>query len=174
MTRKRQYRRRRRRDPNFVAIPFHVDLALGTLNSGIAITAGALATAVEEDLYVVSTDVLTSYTGHTALEGPFEIFLAHGDLTTTEMEQALTAEVNRPDDIIQMERARRPVRRYGIFSGRETEADLNHGMVIRRKVLFGLGNDKNLRFGALNRDTTNFTTGTIVSFSGTIYGRWQR
>ncbi len=164
--------KRRRKSRNFVAIPFDQQLALATLNDNIVLSASTIG-VLTEDLFVISVDATWSLRGHTATEGPIEVGFAHGDLTDTEIAEALDASVLDPSDIIAGERARRPVRRSGKFSGLSTEEVLANGEQIRTKCKFTIGSGKNFDLWASNRSGANLTTGTIVEVQGTIYGRWR-
>lgn len=169
---KRRKGRSRRR--NFVAIPFASSITVGALNDNVAVL-GPLTTAnFGEDIYILSVDATWSMRGHTAAEGNFEIGFSHGDLTVGEVEEALSAEVINPDDIIAKERARRPVRRAGRFLGVVATEVLFDGALRRTKCKFSIGDGFVLNAWAVNRSGAQFTTGTIVDISGTIYGRWQR
>ena len=94
---------RRKRDKSFVAIPFTAALTLGTLSDDTVITGSPMT--LTDKLYIVSVDMYASGRGHTAGEGPLEVGLAHGDLTSSEIEENLQAEVTNRDSIIERERA---------------------------------------------------------------------
>ena len=166
--------RTRKRTRGFVAIPYILKLTLGALVDLGMVKIAATNNPFGEDIYVISVDVLASMTDHTAAEGPVNIGLAHNDLSTTEIGEALDAELTDPDDIIQKERGRRPVRRVGVFPGSAAQETLNNGNLTRIKVKFSIGNDHSLAFYARNISGGTFTTGTLVFISGTIFGRWQR
>lgn len=171
---RQQARRRRRRDRNFVAIPFSASLTLGALTddnvvSGSPITFG-------EDIFVISCDVNVTTRDGTAGEGPIEVGVAHGDLTNAEIEEALQAELTDPDDIIARERARRPVRRAGQILGTSSVDAanlLNGGQVKRVPCRFSIGDGHTFKLWAAARGG-NLTAGCVAEWSGTIYGRWQR
>ncbi len=107
-------------------------------------------------------------------EGPIEVGVSHGDLVVAEVNEAITAEVIDPDDIIAMERARRPVRRIGTFSGGFVNETLNDGIPIRRALRFSVGNDNMLDIWFKNLGGAALTTGSRMEWHGTLYGRWQR
>ncbi len=164
--------RRRRRSRNFVAIPFDATLALATL-ADATVLEGPVVT-FGEDIYIMSIDCTWAWHTHTTGEGPYNVGWAHGDLTVTEVAEALNAEVTDPDDIIAAERARRPVRRAGAFSGVGTEEVLNNNVPIRTKCKFVVGNDHSISIWVQNRSGGPTTTGTQVIITGVIYGRWIR
>ncbi len=172
---KRNSRRYRSRSKNFVAIPFATRLALGTLADGTVLKGDVLGADLGEDLYVVSIDANISLREHTAGEGPILVGYAHDDLSIAEINEALEAEVTDPDDIIAKERARRPVRRTGMFSGIDTEEVLNHGAALRTKCRWSEGNGAHrIALWARNQSGASLTTGAFVEWFGTVFGRWQR
>ncbi len=166
-------RRGRSRRRNFVAIPFVSSVTLGALADNTAVL-GPLTANFGEDAYIISVDASWTMRGHTAGEGTFEVGFSHGDLSATEVEEALSAEVINPDDIIARERARRPVRRAGRFLGLLADEVLFDGRELRNTIKFSVGNGFALQAFAANRSGGSFTSGTIVDVVGTIYARWQR
>ena len=170
-------RRRRSRRRGFIAIPFSGQLSLGTLATETVVKAQLLGAAPTEDLFVVSVDGVYGLRGMAAGEGPIEIGLNHADLTVTEVKESLEANLLTPDDIIQRERARRPVRRIGMMRGPAVAGEdtvLNGGEVQRTPVRFSVG-EAGLELWAKSRDSVaNLASGGAVEFSGTLYGRWQR
>lgn len=174
MAAKRGRRPRTTRRRNFVAIPFEMELALGTLAkdtllSGVVLTFG-------EDLFCISIDCLWSIEDPTTSEGPVQVGVSHGDLTDSEVLEALDASLTDPDDIIAKERSRRPVRRVGAFPLAVATAEvLNHGVQVRTPLRFSIGDGHSLDVWALNAgQNANLTTGARVRAAGTLYGRWQR
>ncbi len=166
---------RRRRSKNFVAIPFNFQMGLATLADGTVILQAMLASTFGEDIYLVSLDWGASIRDLTAGETPISFGLAHGDLSLTEVAEALDAEVTNPDDIIAKERARRPVRRLGVFGeSLLTGMTVNDGILKRSKILFSVGNGFDLNWWARNQSGGTLTTGAIIEVNGTLYGRWQR
>ncbi len=169
-------RRGRKRGRNFVAIPFSVGVSLLTLGNNTVVKTPALT--LGEDLFLISVDMSAHTRGLTADEGePLECGFAHGDLSITEVEEALQAEVSDPDDIIAKEHARRPVRRAGqmIRHGSDTTAlALAGGATQRVTAKFSVGDGHGIDFWVANRSGAGLTTGAVTNFTGTIYGRWQR
>ncbi len=169
MARKRRSNRRK----NFVALPFNTTVVLDTLANGAVIAADLLA-SLSEDLYVISVDGTWAMLGHTAGEGPIHVGYAHGDLSVTEIGENLTADLSNPDDIIQKERSRRPVRRAGSFPGLSTEEVLNNGVPLRTTIKFTIGDGNSFDIWAQNVSGATLTTGCTVRLDGTVYGRWLR
>ncbi len=165
----RRYTKRRR---GFIAIPFNAFLALSTLGDDTVLTEPMITFG--EDIYIMSVDALWTIKGHTANEGPLQVGFNHGDLNATEVEEALEANLQDPDDIIAKEHARRPVRRAGTFAGNESHESLNHGVQIRTKLKFSVGETFALNAWCQNQAGATLTTGTTINIVGTIFGRWQR
>ncbi len=173
MPKKTYTRRRAKRSRNFVAIPFDQEILLGTL-ADQTVVKSTTTPVLGEDLYIISVDGTWTLKGATATEGAIAVGLAHGDLSVAEILEALTAELTDPDDIIQKERARRPVRKVGAFPVLSSNEALKHGDEIRTKVKFSVGDGHTLDMYAFNKSGATLTTGAAVQCSGVIYGRWQR
>lgn len=169
---KQSQHRRRRKNANFVALPFSSQRALGTLGSEAALVEPFLAT-LTEDLFVISVDVFWQINTFTALQGPILVGIAHGDLSVTEITEALDASPSGPRDIIAMERARRPVRRAGQFNNQLAGDRLNDGKAVRTRCKFLVPDGVPLNMYAVNRGSAALSvTDPIVEFNGTVYGRW--
>ncbi len=90
------------------------------------------------------------------------------------MLEALKADLSSPDDIIAKERARRPVRRTGVFNGLSVNESIGDGLNVRQKIKFSVGDTFDLDAWFWNRSSGALTTGAVIDCDGTIYGRWQR
>ncbi len=165
-------RKRSKRRKGFQAINFSGALALSTLADDTVLSGGFFT--LGEDFFIISMDTLCALRGLTAGEGPIHVGFAHGDLSVGEVEEALQAEVTDPDDIIARERGRRPVRPFGVFPGLNTNEALNDGVPLRKKIKLSIGDGHIPSFYAANRSGAALTTGAIIEFVGTLYGRWQR
>ncbi len=166
--------RKRSRGKNFVAIPFSAAITLGTLGVGTVINAGMLGASLGEDLFCISVDINWALRGFTAAEGPISVGVAHSDYSVGEIGENLDAELTDPDDKIQQERARRLVRRSGMFPGLASNEVLNQGTPLRTTMKFSVGDTFNPSIWARNLGPSALTTGAIVQLDGTLYGRWQR
>ena len=167
-------RRNSRRGRNFVAIPFTTSVSLATLAASTPLKATLVTFG--EDIFVVSVDLHAYAKDLAAGEGdPLECGLMHGDLTSSEIEECLQAELSDPDDIIAKEHARRPVRRAGIMisgdGGAGTHRKLAGGEAKRVTCKFSVGDGHALSAWVAHRGD-GLTTGSAVSLFGTIYGRW--
>ena len=170
--RRRATRRRGKNRRGFVAIPFFTELPLSTLADNTVITASILT--FSEDIFIISADVQANLNAAPGGQGPLMVGLAHGDLTIAEINEALDAEVTDPDDIIAKERARRPVRRVGVFPALSSDEVLAQGQSQRIVMRFSVGNDHALNMFCVNRSGGPLTGAAIVTFVGTLFGRWQR
>jgi len=164
----------RRRSRRLTAIPFVARLTLGALVSSIVIKVSSLPAAFGEDFYIHSVFANWAMRNYTAGEGPISIGYTHGDLSVTEVLEALTAEVTDPDDIIAKERSRRPVRKLGNFPGLNTEETFQDGRMVRSGIGFTVGDGHQFECWALNNSAATLTTGTILEIDGVLYGRWLR
>ena len=169
-----QPKRKNNRRKNFVAIPYTQALALSTLADAIVLTADLLAGSFLEDFFCISLDMMCSLRGLTAGETPIGFGVAHGDLSVTEIAEALSANLLEPDNIIQRERARRPVRRVGTFGEVDSDQTFNNGNPKRQALRFSVGSGHALVLWVQNRSGATLTTGAQVRAEGTLYGRWQR
>ncbi len=154
-----------------VVLPINAQITLSTLADGIIITADMIA-ALTEDFYLLSVDLSWALLEATAGEGPLQVGVAMGDLTVSEILESVTASPTGPDDIIAIERGRRPVRLSGAFSGLNTEEVLDDGHMIRTRCKFMLYDGKSLKAWVLNRSGAALTTGSLVRVTGRAYGRW--
>ncbi len=160
------------RRKGFVAIPFDVAITLGTLANETVVKQSIFAAALTRGLFCISADIAWSLDDFTATEGPIFVGIAHNDLTALEIFEALNAELSDPSNIIQRERARRPVRRSGFFPGLSSREVINDGAIIRTKMKFSVHDESNLALYALNKSGAALTTGAFVKAIGVLYARW--
>ncbi len=153
-------------------VRFTGQILLGTL-ANETVLLGPTQTALEQDFHVISTDLTLSIRDHTATEGPIDCGLAAEDYNATEVGECLNAQPLRSSGA-EMERSRRKVRTYGIFSGLGTDETLNDGRPIRRKMFLHVpAGQSSANVWVRNRSNGNLTTGTALEFSGVHWGRWQ-
>ncbi len=164
-------RRRSRRTRGFVTLPFSTTIAMSTANSGIVVLQNAIA-SLGESFYAISADIAVASRGHTQGEGPLQVGMSHGDLTVTEIKEAIESDLSDPNDIIQKERSRRPVRTVGYLRQDVDPALIGDGQLQRLKMKMKLGDGNAINVWASNRSGAQLTTGTIVHIDGLIYGRW--
>ncbi len=169
-------RKRSRSGRNFVAIPFAGSLALGALADDAVISVQVTVGEFTDDLFVMSLDVRFGENGHAAGEGPILLGLSHSDYTVAEIIEAIDIELLGKGDKIEQERARRLVRKFGLYDvGAVGDAVVISKDEIgrRHKLNWPIGIGNSLDLWARNKSGATLTTGQIVSFSGTLYGRWQ-
>ncbi len=172
-------RKRSRTSKNFAAIPIDFNLALSTLGSAALISQDALGGNLLEDFFAISCDILAQIRGLTAGEGdPTMGGFAHGDYSDAEIEENLESNLLGPGDKITQERARRLVRKAGIFTTDVPAAvtlklqGRGGSGLIRTKLKFVINSGKTLKFYVHNLSGANLTTGAILIGQGTLYGRW--
>ncbi len=161
----------RKRRGRLVVLPINAQITLGTLADGSAVVAN-LIQSLTEDFYAISVDLAWALRGLTSGEVPIQVGIAQGDLTVAEVVEAVTAAPTGPGDIIQNERARRPVRISGQFGDVGTDQSLAHGEMVRTKARFLISDGKSFNAWALNRSGANLTTGAVIRVTGRAYGRW--
>ncbi len=164
---------RRRRRRRMVWIPFNAAVALSTLANNAAIAGSVLTFG--EDFFMVGMKATWTMDDNTTGENPLDVGFAHGDLSVSEILEAIDASQADPDDIIAVERARRPVRKVGTFSESVlTKNTLNDGKAITTRFKRSIGDGHALDLFAVNRSGATLTTGTRIIVDGHLYGRWQR
>ena len=169
--RSKRYTRNRR---NFQAIPFQRQIAVTALaDEGVAV-ASLLSDVFGTDVFIISMDATWSLRDFETGKGPLPVGIAHGDLSVAEIQEATQAQVLDPDDIIQVERARRPVRKIGAFKGDIADDVINNGNMIRTRVKFPIGSGHSLNDWIENKSGGTLTTGSQLEIDGTLYVRWLR
>ncbi len=162
---------RRKRNSKFQAIPVDIQLALGTLGAGSVISTAITSLGVTK-FRAVSVDLTWSIQDKTATEGPIKIGIFNGDLSNTEVGEALDASPTSMADIVARERSRRPVRAAGMFTAAPASEVLNDGKPIRTKLATFLDEGVELEIYARNGDGSALTTGSLVDVVGWVYGYW--
>ncbi len=173
-------KRSRRRSSGFVAIPVQGSFALTTLADQAVLSADLFSAALTEDLFVISTEITAQIRGVTAGEGdPSTLGLAHGDYQDTEIAEALTVKLLGPGNKIEQERARRLVRKIGVFQASNVNVETELKMIgkggspnPKTKVRFVIQSAKTMKIWIQNRSGGVLTTGQILEFDGMVYGRW--
>ncbi len=161
----------RRSRGRFVAVPIFASLPTLTTASNGSVKVNVLDNV--EDVYWTSADLTMSYRNATPGQGPIGFGVANNDLNVTEINEAIAAAPVGPDDIIQIERARRPVRTWGSFQVALADEVVNNGNVKRYRVKMAIGENSSLAIWAQNRSGAILTTGGEVIIAGKIYGFWR-
>lgn len=162
-------RKRRRYNPNFVAVRVQSTLALGALASGSVASATLMGNA-GQDLYLLSADLIFTHSDGLATEGPINVGVCHGDYSTTEIDEWYVSTAGVGTDMIMREHSRRKVREAGQFPGIAGNETLNDGKPIRVKLRFDIADNINLDVWARNSDATApLSSGGEIVVSGTVY-----
>ncbi len=153
---------------------FQVSLALGTLGDNTAITV-ATVDSLEQDFDVISTEMTIAIRDVTANQGPIEVGLAEQGYSVAEIVEAVDASPLSQYGTA-WEQSQRKVRHYGTFPIAANDEVLNDGRPIKRKMFlkgFAHSTFAVARVYAINRQGAALTTGAIVEFTGTHWGRWK-
>ncbi len=172
MPAKRGRKRGRQYNKNFFAIPLNETITLSTLGSNTIISANSPSAGFLRPCFIYSVKAQWAMLDHVVTEGPLDFGYANSDLTVTELQEGLDAEVLDPDNIIEMERAGRPIRRAGIFNGLSTEEVFNDGKSFKTKCSFTLGVGGAVECWIRNSSGDPLTGSTLVRVFGMIYGKW--
>ncbi len=159
----------------FVAIPIEGTLALSTLGDGAVLTSNVHTGEFTEDFYCISADIQVSVRALTAGEGmPSSWGVAHGDYSTTEIQEHLAVALLGPANKIEQERSRRLVRNVNSFESDPIDTTLIRSTdgEQRVKVRFMIQDGNHLSIWIKNRSGSALTTGAQLEWSGKLYGRW--
>ncbi len=148
-------------------------ITLGTLANNTVIKQ-ANTYEITEDFFVLSVDTLATIRDATAGEVPIILGWADDNLSVAEIAEAIDATPAGPNDIIQMERTRRPVRLIGQFTSPDTHTELANGDMIRTKIRRSVASGRGMTFWAQNKSGATLTTGASITFTNKYYGYWQR
>ena len=158
----------------YQAIPFNISVVLSTLAEGVLVKVGLTGDQdFLQDAFVISAKINMSIRGLTAGEGPLQVGLAHSDLTVTEIGESLDANLLEPDNIIQKERARRPVRRVGYFPGAAATEVLNNGVPIHQIIKMVVNSGHRIVGWIRNQSGATLTTGAVFELQGVLSIRWK-
>ncbi len=155
-----------------VRIKFVAQLALGTLPTTTAVSAGILT--LGEDFYC--TSIVADWTLENSNDqNPIHVGWSHGDYSDTEIGEWNDASPNDPDDKIANERNRRQIRQAGTFKAASTGVDdYISEKPVYTKMKMSIGDGYTIDFWAYNFTGASLTTGAVMKVSGTAFGRWER
>ncbi len=158
---------------SLVPLKFQVQLVLSTLANDTALLVSTTA-ALEQGFDIITTHMTASIRSGTPGEGPIEFGIAAGQAyNAAEIVEALDASPLRNSGV-EMERSQRKVRLMGTFDGISATETVNEGIPIKKKMFMrGLIGQTPSQAWIVNRSGAALTTGTIVEFSGTHWGRWK-
>ncbi len=131
-----------------------------------------MASVVDQDTWLMSTDISVAMFGHTAGEGPLIVGLAHGDYDSQEIEEYLEASAAWDEgDKVAQEHRRRKVRTLGMLPGFASNESLWDGAQKRVKLGFKLQIGETLKVWIYNFGAGTLTAGTTVKWAGTLWTR---
>ncbi len=170
-------KRSRRRSSKFYVAKVAGEMSLGALAPGV-VTKGNLSDNSDQELFIISADLLWSAKDVVADEGPITFGLAHSDYTAAEIEEWFEiANGFVTGDKISRERANRQIREIGnmFFQLPDGQATVrfNDGRVKRTKLGWSIAEGQTIAMWARNNDGTILTTGTELLASGKVYCRKQ-
>ncbi len=169
---KRQYRRRnsRRNMRNYLKGNVNESLSLGTLAQG-ALVSDLWDESVNEKSICTSIKCTWSLDNLTGSQGPIEFGVAHSDYSDAEILEVIsnTGSWDSGDKISQ-ERAKRLVRKIGVFVSEENAGTIdvrfNDGRSVRTKLNWKLATGDTLRMWALNKGSQLSSTVPVVICEG--------
>ncbi len=164
-------KRGRKNRKGYRYLPANDQLVAGTPASNTVVSAN-WPTTVDEDTYMISTDLTWAKSGGTPGEGPLYVGLAYSDYTQTEIEEALEATASwDKSDKIAAERRKRLVRSVGVFAGVTQDEVLNDGKPIHTKLAFVCESGVTLQTWLWNKINGTLTTGVFVELTGGVHTR---
>ncbi len=164
--------RKRRGRPLFVP-RIKASAAAGAL-AAADMTSTAFGSALDQEVYALSMDVVLTTHGFTAGEGPIIVGVAHGDYSAAEIEEWLEeASSWIKSNKIGQERARRKCRIIAASHEPALNENFNDGKPIRVKLGFVLEDGQQLQLWVYNDSDATLTTGGIVELTGPAYLRPQ-
>ena len=165
-------RPRRRWNPNNQVVQVLEALSLATLGNATALP-GEVVPAADGEYLAITMKGTWALRDGTAAEGPITVGFSHGDYTATEIGEWLASStaMSRGDKIAN-ERAKRLIRRVGVFSGSGTDETLNDGKPITTRLGWAIPEGTVINLWAFNQSGAALTTGTEVVFNGQVFLRW--
>ncbi len=155
----------------FQVLPVNVNIGLATLANNTVVKTPLITIA--DDFWVQSGDLSFALQDATASEGPLYFGVSNGDLSVTEIKEGLNALPTSRSDIIEREKARRPIRRLGQFSVAGVEEVWNDGRMKRVSIKMYLAEGIDIDMWVMNVSGATLTTGAIIQTTGVLYGEWR-
>ncbi len=156
-----------------MAVRFTISVDIGALADGVVQVNSLLPGDLAEDLFAMSVHATWTIRNATAGMGPVEFGYVHDDYTATEVSECILSAVTDPNNLIQVERSRRFVRRVGSFRGFQTEEEINDGRLMKTKIKWTIHDGHDLGVWLQNQTGATIPGNPIVEVSGTIWGRWR-
>jgi len=166
----------RKRNPNFVVLPIHNEISIASLASQNLNKIADLISGLNEDLHIISVDLTYTTYDMSANIGPIEVGLCHDDYSSAEIGEFLEASIRSPENMIEIERGNRLIRRIGMFDGLAGSEKIGHGQgtPIRTKLNWYVGTS-GLGLWVKNHDQASSLGGSSrMLINGNLYGRWKK
>lgn len=165
---KRKYGRRRRQRLEYLQVD--MTHAAGTTAARDVSASIHPTPFLDPGVWAIRTKLLWSTNNFTVGQGPIEVGICHADYSAAEIEECLEAQgAWKESDKIEQEKARRLVRRVGVFPLRSSGEALNQGMPVYTTLNFKIEEGATITLWMKNLSTTEgLTTGGIVSINGTM------
>ncbi len=164
----------RKRNSGFVALPVQGSLALSTLGDQIVLKANVHTGLFTEDFFCISADLQVMVRNLTSGEGePSSWGVNHSDYSATEVAEKLGVSLLGRGSKTELERSRRVVRNGAQLIHLTAEDELipldrSHRVKCRFMIQEGFA----LEIWIQNRSGAALTSGAILEWNGTIYGRF--
>lgn len=163
--------RRQRSSDNYRAVRFSNSLAAGALAS-VDLTSGQLLPTADAAYRLLRLDMVASWLDIAdEIDGLMMFGVAHGDYSTTEMEEAIeaTSSINQ-GDMIAKEQASRQVRICGVIKGSPEiigqDDVFDEGKKHRHKLNWRIPIGKALDMFVFNQSGTIWSTGSSLILTG--------
>ncbi len=165
-------RRRRRWSPNNQVVRIQSVGLTTTLADG-SIFADAIVAVADEEYRAISMTNTYAYRNGTPGEGPVHVGIAHGDYSSTEIDQWFESQAAMTrGNMIAKEQADRKIRMVGTFPGVSQDEVLNDGKPIHTKLNWHIPVGKTIVTWVSNQSGGPLTTGGGVVTTGKVFLRW--
>ncbi len=166
-------RKSSRRRFNLRRVRVAAGFAIGAL-SPLDVGELSITNAVTDPLRIISANLTYKISDlGAAIDDGFEIGLAHGDYSATEIEECLEAQASIDrNDKIALEQANRLVRSIGQMEGDAVAGGgltLNSGMPVKTKLNWYIGSGQTLALWVRNGSGVVWTTGANAIVQGDIW-----
>jgi len=165
----------KRRDRNFISIPFTQSTSLGAMAAGACLEDILLDTLLQP-LRVISVDITARVESINNEAVTLQFGLSHSAYTTAQIVECIDARPVSRDDKVAIEQTNRLVRPVGTVH-KTILADEDTGLWIggdekRVRLNWRVGQPESLAVWMINRTGSTLTTGGVFNIEGTAYCRW--
>lgn len=164
---------KRRAMRTYRKLPFRLDSGWGAITDD-EVARLAMTDTTNDKFWVSSCKATYAMRDFTVGEGPVNLYIAHSDYTTGEVEEAIEA-ISSWDqgDLIAREQANRKIRHVGVFAlNDQGEEVLNDGRPLTTRLGFLLENGDTLAYH-LHATGGAVTSGSLISAMGHV-NAWRR